>query len=64
MGFARLELAPGQTGTVTIGVPAGRLQFLGHDLHQVFEPGAVEILVGPRAVRTDLLTGTVQLQTG
>lgn len=64
VGFARLELAPGQTGTVTIGVPAGRLQFLGHDLHQVFEPGAVEILVGPRAVRTDLLTGTVQLQTG
>jgi beta-glucosidase len=61
-GFARLELAPGQRGTLTIAVPAERLQFLGQDLEPVFEAGAVEILVGPRADRAELLVGTVQLQ--
>ncbi|MEJ0004818.1 MAG: glycoside hydrolase family 3 N-terminal domain-containing protein [Steroidobacteraceae bacterium] len=63
-GFARLELAPGETGTVTIAVPAQQLQILGPDLQPVFEPGAVEVLVGPRADRADLLVGTVQLQAG
>ena len=63
-GFARLQLAPGRRGTVTIAVPAERLQFLGQDLQPVFEAGAVEILVGPRADRAELLVGTVQLQAG
>ncbi|MGC1457385.1 MAG: glycoside hydrolase family 3 N-terminal domain-containing protein [Steroidobacteraceae bacterium] len=61
-GFARLELAPGKTATVSIAVPAQRLQFLGADLSPVFEPGVVEILVGPRANRADLLVGTVLMQ--
>jgi beta-glucosidase len=60
--FARQELAPGETRTVTLTVPAERLQFLGQDLRPVFESGTVEILVGPRAERADLLAGTVQLQ--
>jgi beta-glucosidase len=60
-GFARLELAPGQTGTVTLAVSAKQLRILGHDLAPVFEPGTVEILVGPRADRADLLVGRVQL---
>jgi beta-glucosidase len=64
VGFARLQLAPGRSDTVTIAVPAARLRFLGQDLQPVFEPGSVEILVGPWAVRADLLVGTVQLQTG
>jgi beta-glucosidase len=63
-GFGRLELAPGKTGTVSIAVPAQRLQFLGTDLSPVFEPGVVEILVGPRAHRADLLVGTVRRQAG
>jgi beta-glucosidase len=63
-GFGRLELAPGRTGTVSIAVPAQRLQFLGVDLSPVFEPGVVEILVGPRANRADLLVGTVLMQAG
>ena len=62
-GFARLELAPGKIGTATIAVSAARLQILNQDLKPVFEPGAVEILVGPRAVRADLLVSTVQLRT-
>jgi beta-glucosidase len=61
-GFARLELAAGMSGSVTISVPAARLQILDHQLKPVFEPGAVEILVGPRANRADLLVGTVQKQ--
>jgi beta-glucosidase len=60
--FARQELAPGETGTVTLTVPAERLQFLGQDLRPLFESGSVEILVGPRADRAALLVGTVQLQ--
>lgn len=59
--FARQELAAGETRTVTLAVPAERLRFLGQDLRPVFEPGSVEVLVGPRAVRADLLVGTVQL---
>jgi beta-glucosidase len=62
-GFARLKLVPGKTGTVTIAVSAKQLRILGHDLTPVFEPGTVEILVGPRANRADLLVGTLQLQS-
>jgi beta-glucosidase len=61
-GFGRLELAPGATGTVTVTLPAADLQVLNHDFKPVFEPGAVEILVGPRADRADLLVSTVQLR--
>jgi beta-glucosidase len=63
-GFAKLELAPGKTGTVTLTVRPEQLRFLGVDLKPVFEAGEVEILVGPRAVRADLLVGTVQLTAG
>jgi beta-glucosidase len=62
-GFARLELAPGKTGTVTLAVSAKQLRILGQDLRPVFEPGTVEILVGPRADRADLLVGRLQLLT-
>jgi beta-glucosidase len=59
--FARQELAARETRTVTLAVPAERLRFLGQDLRPVFEPGSLEVLVGPRADRADLLVGTVQL---
>jgi beta-glucosidase len=63
-GFGRLELPPGETGTVSITVSAERLKSLGVDLVPTFEPGAVEVLVGPRAVRADLLVSTVHMQRG
>ena len=63
-GFARLELAPGASGTVNMEIPAARLKFLGIGLQEVFEPGVVEVLVGPRADRADLLVGTVLLREG
>jgi beta-glucosidase len=60
-GFGKIALQPGQTGTVTLILPATELRFLGIDLVSVFEPGEVEILVGPCADRFQLLKSRVQL---
>jgi beta-glucosidase len=60
-GFAKIELRPGESGTVTLSLRAEELRFLGLDLEPVFEPGEVEILVGPCADRSRLLTATVHL---
>ncbi|HEY4339510.1 MAG TPA: glycoside hydrolase family 3 N-terminal domain-containing protein [Steroidobacteraceae bacterium] len=62
-GFGRLELAPGKTGTVTVALSAKQLRILDQDLSAVFESGIVEILVGPRADRADLMVARVQLQS-
>jgi beta-glucosidase len=60
-GFAKIDLRPGETGTVTLSLRAAELRFLGIDLEPVFEPGEVEILVGPCADRAQLLAATVHL---
>src|SRR5882724_4167813 len=60
-GFAKIDLRPGEAGTVTLSLRAAELRFLGIDLEPVFEPGDVEILVGPCADRARLLTSTVHL---
>jgi beta-glucosidase len=60
-GFAKIELRPGESGTVNLSLRAAELRFLGPDLEPVFEPGDVEILVGPCADRSQLLTATVRL---
>jgi beta-glucosidase len=60
-GFAKIRLPPGTMGTVTLSLPAAELRFLGVELKPVFEPGEVEILVGPWADRTKLLAATIQL---
>jgi beta-glucosidase len=60
-GYAKITLRPGQSGTVTLSLPATELRFLGLDLEPVFEPGEVEILVGPCADRSRLLATTIQL---
>jgi beta-glucosidase len=54
-------LQPGEAGTVTLSLRASELRFLGIDLEPVFEPGDVEILVGPCADRLQLLSATVRL---
>jgi beta-glucosidase len=61
-GFGRIHLQPGQSGTVCLALPASELRFLGMDLASVFEPGEVEILVGPSAERVKLLAHTVSLE--
>ena len=60
-GFGKISLPPGAIGTVTLSLRAADLRFLGLNLEPVFEPGEVEILVGPCADRTQLLAATIQL---
>ncbi len=60
-GFAKATLKPGESATVSMSLPATELRFLGIDLEPVFEPGEVEILVGPCADRSQLLVSTIRL---
>ncbi len=60
-GFAKIDLRPGEAGTVTLSLRAMELRFLGPDLESVFEPGEIEILVGPCADRSQLLAATIEL---
>jgi beta-glucosidase len=60
-GFGKINLAPGESGTVTLSLACSELRFLGVDLEPVFEPGEIEILVGPCADRAQLLAATVSL---
>jgi beta-glucosidase len=61
-GFSHITLAPGEAGTVNMPLAAEDLRFLGADLEPVFEPGEVEILVGPCADRSLLLAATLNLE--
>lgn len=61
-GFAQISLPAGESGTVKLSFAASELRFLGPDLRPVFEPGEVEILVGPCADRAQLLVQTIRLQ--
>jgi beta-glucosidase len=60
-GFGKIELEPGESGTVTLSLPAEELKFPGLQLQPVFEAGEVEVLVGPCADRAKLLRASVQL---
>jgi beta-glucosidase len=60
-GFGKIRLDPGRSATMTLILRAQELKFLGLDLEPVFEPGEVEILVGPCADRSRLLAATVHL---
>jgi beta-glucosidase len=61
-GFGKIVLRPGETGTVTLQLPAAQLHYLGPDLQPLLESGAVEILVGPCADRAQLLLKTVYVR--
>jgi len=63
-GFAKAALAPGESRSVRLELPAGELRFLGPDLAPRFEPGEVEILVGPCAERAQLLVSRIELISG
>jgi beta-glucosidase len=60
-GFGKIALRPGESGTVTLYLPASELRFLGLELQSVFEPGDVEMLVGPCADRLQLLAQNICL---
>lgn len=48
-GFARVDLAPGETARVTFTLHADRTSFTGRDLRRIVEPGRIEVLVGRSA---------------
>ncbi len=54
VGFARMELAPGERARVTFGLHADRTAFAGPDLRLAVEPGVVELSVGPSSGRLPL----------
>jgi beta-glucosidase len=62
--FGKIALAPGGSGRLRIALATEDLVFLGVDLEPVFEPGEIEILVGPSAERSRLLSTTVRLEAG
>jgi len=62
--FASVTLAPGERATLRLAVPAHELRFLGIDLAPTFEPGEIEVLVGPVADRRRCLTATLRLDAG
>jgi beta-glucosidase len=61
-GFARVTVPAEGMRTVELALRAAELRFLGPDLVSVFEPGTVEIWVGPCADRTQLLSTSVRLR--
>jgi beta-glucosidase len=61
-GATKILLQPGETGTVRFSLPATDLRFLGVDLTPVFEPGEVEILVGPHADPAQLISSRLTLR--
>lgn len=46
VGFARVELDPGESAEVSIAFSTGQLAYLGAERTFVFEAGAIEVLVG------------------
>ena len=60
-GFGKIALRPGESGTVTLYIAAAELRFLGLELRPVFEPGEVEIMVGPCADRSLMLVQSIRL---
>ncbi len=61
-GFRRIELEPGERGTVRFTVPPAAFDLLDHRLRPAREPGRVEILVGPSADRHRLLSTWIDLR--
>jgi len=56
--FARVELAPSETKTVSLEVPFEQLALVNADLDMVVEPGEFEVMVGPSSRNEDLLKAT------
>jgi beta-glucosidase len=46
VGFARVDLSPGERATVCFAVPTTRLAFTGRDLRRTVEPGRIELFAG------------------
>ncbi|HEX4049879.1 MAG TPA: glycoside hydrolase family 3 N-terminal domain-containing protein [Steroidobacteraceae bacterium] len=60
-GWRQVELVAGEQVTVLLSLPSRELRFLGPDLQPLYEPGEVQLWVGPSADRTRLLSTVVSL---
>jgi beta-glucosidase len=60
-GVGKITLDPGARGTLTLHLPVVELRSLGPDLEPTLEPGELEILLGPSAERSSLLTARLKL---
>jgi len=56
IAFTRVELAPGETKTVTLQLKREDFSFIGRDEQRVVEPGEFDLLVGHSARDEDLLS--------
>lgn len=61
LGYARVDLAAGESRRVTFRVPTTRLAFSDRRLVRVVEPGDVEVWVGAHAGAVDAAPGTGDL---
>jgi beta-glucosidase len=49
-GYARLELDPGMSGTLTFKLPVNQLAFYDTELDLVLEPGRIIVMIGGSSV--------------
>jgi beta-glucosidase len=61
-GVTKIALEPGETGTARLQLAAAELRFLGLELTPTFEPGEIEIKVGPCADPAALLSARLMLR--
>jgi beta-glucosidase len=54
VGFARVDLDPGASATVTFAVDPTQLAYYDEDMRLVVEPGTVRVTVGPLAQRVEM----------
>lgn len=60
-GFARVELNPGETKSVTMKLTAEELQLLDADLHWKVVPGTFDVMIG-RSSHDIVLTGSFDVK--
>ena len=60
-GFTKIALKPGARGNVRFELKADDLVFLDADLNPVFEPGEIDVYVGPSADQARLARATLTL---
>ena len=51
--FAKIDLQPGETKTVTFKVPASRLAFVGYDMKWILEEGEFRFAVGSESINAN-----------
>ncbi|HUL83226.1 MAG TPA: glycoside hydrolase family 3 N-terminal domain-containing protein [Gammaproteobacteria bacterium] len=61
-GVTKIALQPAETGTARLQLPVTELRFFGLDLRLVLESGEIEILVGPYADPTRLVSSRLTIR--